>query len=767
MSSQLVSRISLPASQAPELECATWIWSQDVDLEKGQILEWRLDFRSSAEELQFEVSADQRYQLFLDGVAFGRGPDRAEVGGWSVQAYRMSLSEGSHCLEARVWWFPEGLRPMAQCSVQAGFALWDPEKRISTGFAPWKLRNWQPWSCHAPPRELGYHVIGPSFEVGPELDVSEVWEDPVTVHEGRRDLYGHLPGPWRLAYTCMPEQISEGFQGGVIRAIWENGSWQELPLEWLQGLTRGETLVLPPGTELEVIWDAQDYLCAYPRVCGKGGKGSRVEIEWAESLFDDPEPFCHSPKGQRDRIAGKTWLGFGDVFHLEGDGSWELPWWRSGRFLKLKLIAGEAALELRDLRPLRCGYPYRRDWELHTDLLSTALQEVCERGLISCVHETFVDCPYYEQMMYLGDTRIQALTWMLLCRDARPVKRALELFDRSRWVDGFCLERCPSWATQHSSTYSLIYPLMLRDYAWWREDADTVCRHLPGMRAMLETALACVGASGLPEQLPGWLYVDWVKEDPYWVRGVPGLEDEQGGLSAPILLHMPPALEAAADLEEAYGSPHLALRWREAAEEILKVILDRYWSSERNCLSDDLKGRHFSEHAQALALSCQSLPELQRKALVRTLVSPEPDMAQATVYFSYHVLMALLAAGELDAFCERLSFWEHLPEQGYLTTVESPEPARSDCHGWGAHPLYHGLQGLAGITSAAPGFAQVRIQPLVSEIEARVPHPLGEIQLKLQSSTLWVHSPVPMEVHWDQRVISYPAGAHLLTRPLS
>ena len=65
--------------------------------------------------------------------------------------------------------------------------------------------------------------------------------------------------------------------------------------------------------------------------------------------------------------------------------------------------------------------------------------------------------------------------------------------------------------------------------------------------------------------------------------------------------------------------------------------------------------------------------------------------------------------GRIDALFERLSLWFELPAQGFTTTPEMPEPTRSDCHAWGAHPLYHMFASLLGIRPAAPGFRSVTI----------------------------------------------------------
>ena len=40
-----------------------------------------------------------------------------------------------------------------------------------------------------------------------------------------------------------------------------------------------------------------------------------------------------------------------------------------------------------------------------------------------CAHETYMDCPYYEQLQYDGDTRLELLTTYAMTRDDRLNRR--------------------------------------------------------------------------------------------------------------------------------------------------------------------------------------------------------------------------------------------------------------------------------------------------------------------------------------------------------
>jgi alpha-L-rhamnosidase len=72
-------------------------------------------------------------------------------------------------------------------------------------------------------------------------------------------------------------------------------------------------------------------------------------------------------------------------------------------------------------------------------------------------HETYSDCPYWEQLQYLGDTRIQALISYVDFGDDRLARQALDAYDKSRIADGLTQSRYPE--RPHPGDTHLLAPL--------------------------------------------------------------------------------------------------------------------------------------------------------------------------------------------------------------------------------------------------------------------------------------------------------------------
>ncbi|MGB9620053.1 MAG: alpha-L-rhamnosidase, partial [Armatimonadota bacterium] len=90
--------------------------------------------------IRVHVSADERYELFLDGERVGRGPERGDRENWFYETYDLDLQAGEHVIVARVWSLG-AMSPYAQMSVRPGFIL-APEGNfidlLGTGVASWQ-----------------------------------------------------------------------------------------------------------------------------------------------------------------------------------------------------------------------------------------------------------------------------------------------------------------------------------------------------------------------------------------------------------------------------------------------------------------------------------------------------------------------------------------------------------------------------------------------------------------------------------------------------
>jgi len=85
---------------------------------------------------------------------------------------------------------------------------------------------------------------------------------------------------------------------------------------------------------------------------------------------------------------------------------------------------------------------------------------------------------------------------------------------------------------------------------------------------------------------------------------------------------------------------------------------------------------------------------------------------------------------------DRLELWFGLLDQGLRTVIEHPEPTRSDCHAWGAHPLYHYVSTLLGVRPTAPGMTAVTVAPQLGGLEwaqASVPTPHGPLEVRAET----------------------------------
>ncbi|MCK4982731.1 MAG: hypothetical protein KAS17_07385, partial [Victivallaceae bacterium] len=181
------------------------------------------------------------------------------------------------------------------------------------------------------------------------------------------------------------------------------------------------------------------------------------------------------------------------------------------------------------------------------------------------------------------------------------------------------------------------------------------------------------------------------------------------GLNGLLNLQYVLALNSAAEMHKQLGSKTLADEYARGAKAVAKAVHEKFWVEKQRLFAHDENKREFCEHMQCLAVLSGAATKGQTRKISKSILNNDID--KTTIYFSHYLLEVLPMLNLMDSFTDKITFWKDLSKQGFKTLPEAPYPCRSDCHAWGAHPMYHYFTKLLGVTPKSPGFKEIRIQP--------------------------------------------------------
>jgi hypothetical protein len=616
---------------------ANWVYCSNTN-EEQLVAAYKLHFNvAEKSDIRIHVTADERYELFLDGQRIGRGPERGDVANWFFESFDLRLSAGSHIIIARVWSLGK-LAPQAQVSLRHGLLVAAEEpfsKLMNTGLAQWKTKQLEGYT-------FSFNEI--SWGAGPDIFLDEnkidwnflqeieEWSEVLSGEPGVNasgfadySIKGHLLRP-----AMLPPMLSRECRLGKVCFIdepecaetWrypasDNTCNNETVLEW-NNLLRGNKIVSMPAYKRQrIIIDLDDYYCAYPRIVISEGTGAFLRIHWAESLYEKSCPEqLDNPKGQRDVIEDKYFIGVGDSLKSGGGTRriYKPLWWRAGRYVEIFIETASEPLVIESLAFEETGYPLSMESSFDSsEARISKIFPIMVRVMQRCSHETFVDCPYYEQLMYAGDSRLTSLVGYCMTNDDSLARKAIEMFDISRLPSNFTRSQYPSRVTQIIPPFSLLWVGMVYDYAMWRGDKEFIKRKMPGVRGVIDAFVRQRNQAGFVVSPVGWNFMDWVPE---WERGVP--PDGENGVSGLINWQFVYVLKMVAELERWLGENELSARMNRIGGELATGLIAKFWDSERTLFADDLNKQNFSEHTQCMALLSGFLDEKMREKIANS-----------------------------------------------------------------------------------------------------------------------------------------------------
>lgn len=596
--------------------------------------------------LQFIYSADERAQIFCDGERIADGPARGTIQQWFCDKVQIALQPGTHVLVARVYAFGSKLTAYGQMSIRPGFMVRETTTLLNNR---WEYQT----------------AMDCRFE-------SSKTDWGAFAHILAGDKFNHL-----------------ALHG-------ESGEW--LPVEKFEDCRNMKMSDIPPMRFDEIqnyervgnVFLFDDYVCVYGDY-EFSGTGT-VRLRWAEPgcrAAEWNDAFMH---GRKPNDSVDYFSGSGDQFTLSNQKiRWRDYWWHAGRTLEITTTGN---VEIVSARFRHTGYPYRLNRELNVpgDERMTRLLNRSWRTLEVCSFETVMDCPYYEQLQYIGDSRLDFLSLYEICDDFRLIEKALRQFAEGQYPSGAMSCRYPTkdfidyepqmgeYYRIHIPSFTAIYIQMVHDFARLRENDGLVRELMPVLRKASGYLESTIGEDGLLHT-PGWNFIDWLSN---WEAGIP--PECRYGEGCTLNLIYVLALKDLADLERHFGREENAVNAEMLAEKLAAAIYAAYYDTAKGCFAENKSHSYFSEHAQVFALLA-----LGETSVIRSLY--EDSLDECGIAFSFYYMEICRIHHLDDLFRNRL--------EKYLMTADAPQLRtmpelflnnwwlRSDCHAWGSHCIYH------------------------------------------------------------------------------
>ena len=716
---------------------AVWIAHPTASLTAHGVFYFRkvFDLPSVPSEFVVHVSADNRYELYVNGERVTLGPAWGDLTHWRFESLDLApyLVEGRNIIAAQVVNFGH-LRAISQFSFKTGFMLQGNSEReafLNTHPDTWQVLQNQAYR----PIRVNWRIITGYYAANP-TDTFRAEQHYWQWKEAQNDY------PWLRPE--MPEMTARGTPRQAGHEFSDQSPWLLVPRliplleetkQYLAKVARSENvtvdsaflrgkspLQIPSNTKATLLLDHKIHTRGFPEFFFSGGKNARMKITYTEALVDSA-----GHKGNRDVVEGKKATGYYDVVLPDGGQgrSYRPLWYRVFRYMQLEIETKAQPLVLDSLRLIYTAYPYELQAHFETDdPLHKQLFEMGWRTLRNGTAEVFEDGPYYEQLMYAGDARIESSVSLYLSGDERMSKNMLELFDNSRLPEGLTYARYPSSITQINPQYSLAWVQSIHDFMRYSADTAVAYQYLEGIAEVLAWHTRLLDSTGMLGEVPWLKHIENKSRTP---------RHPERGHSAQQSLFFALTLDLAADIFRYYGMTQQADQYARQAKVTKEATYRLCWNSEKGLLGDTPEQDVYTQHANVLGILTDAIPPEQHQPVMQRVLS-DTSLVQALLFFRFWTFQALEKSSLGNTFLDNIDLWKQMPEYGLTTFPELGIESRSDCHPWSTHLNYFFLSTVAGIKSEGFGFERVIIAPHPGEqqyVTAQMPHHQGLITVTI------------------------------------
>ena len=710
-------------------------------------------FDELPEAAKLMVSADSRYKMYVNGQFVEAGPCKGDSEVWYYDTLELVsyLRTGKNVIAVEVLAFPHEHGNGSFSIFRTGHPGLFVSGKAESRHIAIDLSTDEQWKGQIDP---GFSIIKESDLFAPLQMIEErkayseliqwnladyddsLWENAVYDTKLSAEF-----SPGNLSERMIPFLYRENKRFIDVRAIQVKAEKNELDA-FLEG---SHPVTIEKEQKMILELNAGEEETGYLHFRIAGGKGSTVKILTSEGYVQEgfqgdlKNPF---KKDRLDTECGHL-HGFTDTYYPAGNGTHDKPeeyapfWFRTFRFVRLEVETKDEPVTLLSFDYEETGYPLEVKTKAGADDPDfDAIWDISERSLRRCMHETYEDCPFYEQLQYVMDSRTQILYTYAVSGDDRLARKCMDDFRRSQRYDGLTNSSHPNYESNVIPGFSIYYILMVYDHMMYFGDKEFLREHLPHIDRVLGFFRKHLTKHGYVDKIGGlngrarfWSFIDWAVE---WnqTSGIPPAT-LQGPITMESLLYIY-GLQSAAEIAEYLGFKDLADNYELEAENVRKAV-QKFMMGRKGMLADGPGIEDYSQHVQVFAILTDTVSrEEGRKALLETMEKKE-EYPQCSVAMAFYLFRALEKTGLYEYTREYWGIWRRMLAKHSTTCIEDEVQERSDCHAWGALILYELPSVILGVRPAEPGYQSVMINPqpgYLKEAKGDIITPMGIIHVQ-------------------------------------
>ena len=418
----------------------------------------------------------------------------------------------------------------------------------------------------------------------------------------------------------------------------------------------------------------------------------------------------------------------------EGRQVYTSPVRRGLRYLMVTVREAKRPVKLFGVQMMQSNYPVAEIGRFQcSDSLLNDIWGISRHTTRLCMEDTFVDCPAYEQVFWVGDSRNEALVNYYVFGATPIVKRCLRLVPGSKGQTPLYVDQVPSGWSSVIPNWTFFWAMACSEYYEHTADTAFAVEMWPHVQTTLDCYLEKLDERGLLF-IRGWNLLDWAP-----------IDQPNDGVVTHQNLFLVKTLRAAANLAKAAGFAQEGMLYQAASERLSSAINQHLWSEERlaylDCIhSDGRRSKIFSMQTQVVAYLCEVADGDRAKQIEQYLLKSPLDFVQiGSPFMSFFYYEALAKMGCYNLMLDdiRLNFgqmiqydattcWEMYPN--FMENRANPNMlSRSHCHAWSAAPGYFLGAHVLGVRSGDLGWRKVIVEPQIADLTwARGTVPLPE-----------------------------------------